>query len=585
MKTKGPETLIAMLGDDSAPLEHKKRLLMHIATAGDEGSEAAIVALCESVGRTNARSVYQAKKRQLQELIEQLESGPIRPATFLGAVTVPASKVPDGGTPASRALVVVEDGSSAIVPVPDATLLATLRRGDTVLLDGKARAILAKDPGTPVVGEEGRLERVLDPERIEVTLREHERHVFRVSEVLSGSIREDALEPGTPLLVCPRRMMAFAALPADERAGYRYLDRSPIPDVRIARDLGAAPGFLSAILARTRREMTDPARRRSYRLPRCMTWLLTGVSGSGKTFAIQALWRELYEQMSECTGIPLDALPPRVVRLAPSQILSEWLGRSDKNLARFFDDVERLATERVRTPDGREVELPVLAILEEVDGLARRRGGDQVYDRILTTALQKLDLSRPGLRDRLVVFVATTNVADQVDPAFLRRAGGQVEHFGRLSRRAFVSVLDKHLVERPIERNGSGEDVLAARRAVVGTVTATLFGGSDEAPGLVEVGLAGAPNPLVKRGRDFLTASIVERAVSESAERCCEDDRPIDASAVVSAFERQIGAIVDQLSPANVHEYVDLPDGQRAATVRRIPRPRLTTRSLIGASG
>jgi hypothetical protein len=290
--------------------------------------------------------------------------------------------------------------------------------------------------------------------------------------------------------------------------------------------------------------------------------------------------------MSEVTGIPVAQLPPRVVRLAPAQVLSEWLGRSDKNLARFFDDVERLAAESIVTRDGREVELPVLAILEEVDGLARRRGGDQVYDRILTTALQKLDLSRPGLRDRFVVFVATTNVADQVDPAFLRRAGGQVEHFGRLSRPAFVSVLDKHLSERPIASTGVEGSCGPhdARRAVVGTVTAALFGGAREAQGLVEIALAGSASPLVKRARDFLTASLVERAVSESAERCCEADRPLDEEAIVAAFERQIGAIVDHLSPANVHEYVDLPDGQRAASVRRTSRPRVTTRTLVGAS-
>lgn len=568
MKKPDPTQLIAMLADENAPIDHKKRLIMHLVTDGSDVSDAALEALCKSVGRANGRSTYEAKKKQLAELIRELESGPIRLATFIGPVDVPGKR-----TTRARARVVVEDGSSAIVPVPNEKLLARLRRGDTVLLDGKARAVIARDPHVPAVGEQGRLERVIDEAHVELTLRDHERYVFRVAEALSVKIRAKELENGMPLLVCAQRKMAFAALPTEESTRFRYLDRSPVPDVRIGRDLGAPPAFLTDVLARVRREVSDPGRRRDYRLPRCTTRLLTGVSGTGKTFAIQALWRELYELMSELTGIPVDALPPRVMRLTSSEVLSEWLGRSDKNLARFFDEVERLSREPVVTRDGRELELPVLAILEEVDGLARRRGSDQVYDRILTTALQKLDLSRPGLRDRFVIFVATTNVADQVDPAFLRRAGGEVEHFGRLTRPAFVSVLDRHLARRPL---------VGERRVVVGTVTATLFGGGDEARGLVEISLAGSSVPLVKRARDFLTAALVERAVSESAEHCCEAGVPIACEDVIDAFERQVAAITDQLTPQNVNEYVDLPDGQRAASLRRLPRARMTARTFVG---
>ena len=133
--------------------------------------------------------------------------------------------------------------------------------------------------------------------------------------------------------------------------------------------------------------------------------------------------------MSEVTGAPIDALPPRVLRLRPAQVLSKWLGESDRNLDRFFDEAEGLAAEPF-VRDGRSFRLPVLAILEEIDGLARSRGEDAVYDRILTTALQRLDPTRPELRDKLILFLATTNVPHQVDAAFLRRIGGQVERFG-----------------------------------------------------------------------------------------------------------------------------------------------------------
>ena len=42
---------------------------------------------------------------------------------------------------------------------------------------------------------------------------------------------------------------------------------------------------------------------------------------------------------------------------------------------------------------------------------------------------------------------------------------------------------------------------------------------------------------------------------------------------LIDCFDQQIRAIVDQLLPANVANYVDLPDGVRVATVRRVEQP------------
>src|SRR6185503_16075068 len=171
-------------------------------------------------------------------------------------------------------------------------------------------------------------------------------------------------------------------------------------------------------------EMTQPELRRRFKLPRCLTSLLYGVTGGGKTLAVQALHRRLYEVMCEVTGVPMDQLPPRVFRLVPSQIYSMWLGESDKSMARFFEEIEQAADEKFLAPDGREWTMPVLVILEEIDGVARARGQDAIYDRVLVTALQQLDTTRPELKDKLIVVVATTNEPQCVDRAFFRRVGG-----------------------------------------------------------------------------------------------------------------------------------------------------------------
>src|SRR6185503_12073395 len=104
--------------------------------------------------------------------------------------------------------------------------------------------------------------------------------------------------------------------------------------------------FIEKLANLVRLEMTNPSLRRRYRLRRCLMTLLSGVSGSGKTLAIHALWRRLYEVMSEVTGVPVAQLPPRVFRLKLSEVLSMWLGESDKNLDRFFAEIEQMADEK-----------------------------------------------------------------------------------------------------------------------------------------------------------------------------------------------------------------------------------------------
>ena len=144
--------------------------------------------------------------------------------------------------------------------------------------------------------------------------------------------------------------------------------------------------------------------------------------------------------MSEVTGIEADKLPPRVLHLRSSQVLSMWLGESDKQIDRFFDEVEQLAAEDFTGPDGKKYNLPVMVIAEEIDCLARSRGGDSdaVHDRIQTTLLQRLDTTTRSLKDKLIVFVFTSNVPHLIDPAFLRRAGGTIERFYRLEKEGFM---------------------------------------------------------------------------------------------------------------------------------------------------
>jgi SpoVK/Ycf46/Vps4 family AAA+-type ATPase len=291
--------------------------------------------------------------------------------------------------------------------------------------------------------------------------------------------------------------------------------------------------------------------------------------------SIDATWNTMYNIMEEVTGVSRDELPQRVFRLRAGNLLSSWFGQTEKEIDRFFDELIQMSRQKWTAPDGNDYELPVLAIIEEVDGLARARGGDHIYDRVLTSFLQRLDPNRADLLDRLIVFIGTTNVPDQIDTAFLRRIGSNIEKFGRLDRSGFTTVLEKQISRLPVTHSRSGR----AREAVVSDITAWLFSRNGSDPGVVELTYAGSTTPDIRYRRDFLTGALVNRAVRQASERAANDayeglnGAGIHLEHLVEAIDRQIISSAEQMSEHNATRFVEIPDGARIANIRRLPQP------------
>jgi SpoVK/Ycf46/Vps4 family AAA+-type ATPase len=410
--------------------------------------------------------------------------------------------------------------------------------------------------------------------------RDDEVQLYVASDWLLEKIDRGEVEPGATLRVCRRREIAFDSIPQPQGlTHYKHLCTDPVPDVVVGRDLGSPPRFIAETLEHARQYMTQPQLMQAYHLRACMTRMLVGPSGTGKTYSIQALWNGLYQLMAEVTETSVDQLPPRVMRLRLPEVLSKWLGESDKRLSRFFDEAEQLAGEKFATPDGREFDLPVLIIFEECEGLARQRGTDHdaIYDRIQTTLLQRLDQTSQTLRDKLIIALFSTNVPWLLDSATARRFGDSVEKFGRLNRRSFCEVLRKHLRGLPIQsHNGTSQDGL--ERQLAEQLTTWLYCPNAAGQGVVELTYMGDANPVTRRMCDFLTPALVERAVQEAAGRACRlqragQGRPgLSASLLGASIESQVKAIVDRLRRENVGDYLDLPEGARATNVRKIER-------------
>ncbi len=240
--------------------------------------------------------------------------------------------------------------------------------------------------------------------------------------------------------------------------------------------------------------------------------------------------------------------------------------------------MEAIANQPIVGRDGVEYRGPVLAICEEFDALGRARGtGEAVGERVQATALERLDVNSPGMKSLLVIMLATTNVPHLVDSALVRRVGGTIESFGRLTRRSFTAVLRKHLRGLKFRADHGRQDRAEAR--VLHEVTDWLFSRNGHDPGQVEVSYVGSTTPEVKYRRDLVTGALVDRAVQDAARAACRaefhgcDDPGLTGTMVIDGLHRQVRSVVDQLTPHNVHHYVSLPDGARVGTVRRLDQP------------
>lgn len=126
-----------------------------------------------------------------------------------------------------------------------------------------------------------------------------------------------------------------------------------------------------------------------------LTALFFGPSGTGKTLTALAVGKELDRSL-----ITLDC----------SKILSAWVGNSEKNVRRLFDDFEKLS---------KQLEVKPILLLNEVDQfLGERMKAERSVDRMYNQ-MQNLFLER--MEQFEGILIATTNLENNIDEAFSRR--------------------------------------------------------------------------------------------------------------------------------------------------------------------
>lgn len=569
------DKLLAVLLNPKKPVEMRAKTLVGMIQGGAASPEAIEEVVQEVLHRlANAGTAAEAAelKNRYQQALKELEEGPARPATYIG----PADRLPGSQL---RAHVVTPDGQERFPSLHPEVKRDDLAAGMTVYLDVKGTLLLGSSGRLTKVGQQARFQRSLPGgKQVEVLIRDEPAVLYASQQVIEAA---EAGEVGRNdrLLVCPQQMFAFSVIPTDEDRRHRFLDNSKIPEVLPGRDIGRPHWSLGWLIRRTKILLFRPDLLESFDLRPRVSLMMIGPSGTGKTLTIKAFLTAFKSMLAERTG--RDDLKSRVVRVKMSEQLSEWLGRADKNFEELFDDIHRLAATDVAAANGDRVRLPVVVILEEVDGIARRRsngehdGSGGAFDRILSTLLQRLDDPVDDLGRLPLVIISTSNRPSNIDVAMQRRLGAKVARFGRLDREGFAAVLGKKIKPTYPVASQNGHPREELRQRLLDAVVAEFYSPRNDS-GEVEVTLRDGAK-VVKHARDFLSGAVVESAVSDAidqlafyAERTGLEDVGLEAAALVAAVRRQVDALADNVTAYNVADYVDLPDHAGVASVRRL---------------
>jgi SpoVK/Ycf46/Vps4 family AAA+-type ATPase len=153
-----------------------------------------------------------------------------------------------------------------------------------------------------------------------------------------------------------------------------------------------------------------------------------GAAGTGKTITALALAKSLKKQ---------------VISFDCSKILSMYVGESEKNVRKIFDDYKELCTKTKSEP---------ILLLNEADQFLSNRisgnisGSDKMHNQMQNIFLEQIE-SFDG------ILVATTNLLDNLDKAFSRRFNYKIE-FLKPDEKQRVELWNKLIPDNlPIEKD------------------------------------------------------------------------------------------------------------------------------------
>ena len=582
------ERLIDLLLSDKQPQIMRARMLYDAVMSGQGEPDPVLEFLGAFFARIEAiPSVSEGEKlkAQYEARLAELEAGPARPATFISKLNGKTStKVP-------KVHVVTSDGQQRFPMLHEDVNPKELEPGATVLLDARGGVVLGRGPSLPQVGVEAEfLRRLPDSNHVEVRLH-GDPLVLHASRAVLEAVEAGGVARGDSILVSPTREFAFRFIPGDGDRLHRFVDTEKIPDIVISRDIGKPHWVLGLLIRRMRILMFRPDILKRFDLRPRFSVIMTGPTGLGKTLHLKAFLSEFGRMLQERSG--RTDLGSRVIRVKTSEILSEFLGRSDKQIEELFDDIHHLASQKLETSEGEKLLLPVVIVLEEVEAIGRRRGTTfegGIFDRIIGTFLQRLDDPTDDLASLPILLISTTNRPDLLDPAFLRRLAARRAQFDRLGREDLAAILDKKLKPGYPYWGRNGSDPVQIRLRLIDRAVSWFFSYNTDEPGIVEIVLRDGTR-IVKHRRDFLSGAIIEQAVSNAIDEMAfaleesasqDPETGFTPECLIESFRHQIDGLAENLTARNARDYLYLPDEENSvAAVNRLPGLHSRTPAML----
>jgi len=252
--------------------------------------------------------------------------------------------------------------------------------------------------------------------------------LFQAAGQSEGHLRQVRLEKAEQLLEIARRLPGTARIdpkgvpePIASDSGPRsFLLREP-GEVRFD-DVAGLEEAKQEIRLRLIYPLEYPEKAARYGIQRGGGVLLYGPPGTGKTLLARAVAGEI--QAAFFTA-------------KPSELMSKWVGESEQNVARLFDEA-------------RQCERAVI-FLDEVEAMipARRSSGSTVMQRVVPQILAELQ----GIHGKSgnLLFLGATNEPWAIDPAALRPGRFDAKVFvGLPEQPARRKLLDLYLAGRPL---------------------------------------------------------------------------------------------------------------------------------------
>lgn len=256
--------------------------------------------------------------------------------------------------------------------------------------------------------------------------------VLAATEMTSEMVLERAetvadalLEEGATVLVDPASHLVLELLEAADEVDRLWLEE--VPDITYE-DIGGLDDQLDKIRDAIELPFLHPELYAAMHLRAPKGILLYGPPGTGKTMIAKAVANQLAKPGRQSHFLSVKG----------PELLSKWVGESERAIRDIFDRARHLATEGD----------PVIVFFDEMDATFRTRGSGISSD-VEATLVPQLLTELDGMEElRNVIVIGASNRQDLIDPAILRPGRLDIKiPVGRPDRSAAIDIFDRYLTD------------------------------------------------------------------------------------------------------------------------------------------